>query len=215
MATTRGGTKTRIQVEYKVHCTGNTEEVNADKNPKVEGQKKRVTYHQYSLRPRSCWRTVVARPQEGQRLVLREVGTEVVVAQGSQSKAAKLLRDMGRKDVAEQRNMDNKVGLDVKLERDHQRAFRLVAENRLDNDMGVDVMAAGEALHLTVVEVAAVDRPLGDTCDQAARDSGSLSGRRQAEVHRLDMPQLGLQLAKDVIRLLEGYRLAVPTLCFA
>ena len=125
-------------------------------------------------------------------MVLREVGTEVVVAQGTQSKAAKLLQDMvRRKDVAEQRNMDNKVGLDVMLEKDHQRAFRLVAENRLDNDMvdqGVDVMAAGEALHLTVVEGAAVGRPLGDTCDQAARDSGSLSGRKQVEVHRVDMP---------------------------
>ena len=123
--------------------------------------------------------------------MLREVGTEVVVVQGTQSKAAKLLQDMvRRRDVAEQQNMDSKVGLDVKLEKDHQRAFRLVAENRLDNDMvdqGVDVVAAGEALHLTVVEVAAVDRPLGDTCDQAARDSGSLSGRRQAEVHRVDM----------------------------
>ena len=99
--------------------------------------------------------------------MLWEVGTEVVVVQGTQSKAAKLLQDMvRRKDVAEQRNMDSKVGLDVKLEKDHQWAFRLVAENRLDNDMvdqGVDVMAAGEALHLTVVEVAAVDRPLGDT----------------------------------------------------
>jgi hypothetical protein len=179
-------------VEYKVHCTGNTEDVNADKNPKGKGQKKQVTYHHYSLRPPSCWRTAVAHPQEGQQLVLREVGTEVVVAQGSRSKAAKLLWDMvGRKDVAEQRNMDNKVGLDVKLEKDHRRAFQLVVENRLDNDMvcqGVDVTAAGEALHLTVVEVAAVDRPLGDTCDQAARDSESLSERRQAEVHRVDMP---------------------------
>ena len=118
--------------------------------------------------------------------MLREVGTEVVVVQGTQNKAAKLLQDMvRRKDEAELRNMDNKVGLDVKPGKDRQRAFPLVAENRLDNDMvdrGVDVMVAGEALHLTVVEVAAVDRPLGDTCDQAALDSGSLSGRRQAEV---------------------------------
>jgi len=123
--------------------------------------------------------------------VLREVGTEVVVAQGTQSKAATLCQDMvGRKDVAEQRNMDNKVGLDVEIGKDHQRAFRLVAGNRLDNDrvdQGVDAMAAGEAIHLTVVEVAAVGRSLGDTCDQAARDSGSLWGRRQAEVHRVDM----------------------------
>ena len=103
--------------------------------------------------------------------------------------------------------MDNKVGLDVKLEKDHQRAFRLVAENRLDNDMvdqGVDVMAVGEALHLTVVEVAAVDRPLGDTCDQAARDSGSLLGRRQVEVHRVDMP-----LAEEACECLGQRRLKV------
>lgn len=127
--------------------------------------------------------------------MLREVVTEVVVAQGSQSKAAKLLQDMVRRnDVAEQQNMDNKVGLDVKLEKDHQRAFRLVAGNRLDNDkvdLEVDVMGAGEALHLMMVGVAAVDRHLGDTCDQAVRDSGSLSGRRQAGVHRVDMPPVG------------------------
>ena len=140
--------------------------------------------------------------------MLREVGTEVVVVQGTQNKAAKLLQDMvRRKDEAELRNMDNKVGLDVKLEKDHQWAFPLVAENRLDNDMvdqGVDVMAVGEALHLTVVEVAAVDRPLGDTCDQAARDSGSLSGRRQVEVHRVDMP-----LAEEACECLGQCRLKV------
>ena len=34
MVTTWGRTKTRIQVEYKAHCTGITEEANVDKNPK-------------------------------------------------------------------------------------------------------------------------------------------------------------------------------------
>ena len=89
MVTTWGRTKTRIQVEYKAHCTGITEGANVDKNPKEKDQKKQVTYHQYSLRPRSCWRTAVAHPRKGQRLVLREAGIEVVVAQGSQSKEAK------------------------------------------------------------------------------------------------------------------------------
>ena len=32
MVTTWGRTKTRIQVEYKAHCTGITEEANVDKN---------------------------------------------------------------------------------------------------------------------------------------------------------------------------------------
>ena len=34
MVTTWGRTKTRIQVEYKVHCTGITEEAKVDKNLK-------------------------------------------------------------------------------------------------------------------------------------------------------------------------------------
>ena len=38
MVTTWGRTKTRIQVKYKAHCTGITEEANVDKNPKEKNQ---------------------------------------------------------------------------------------------------------------------------------------------------------------------------------